>query len=118
MNELMYGASIATARRRFGGARTVNPWLCSPVATAFQLDASAQAPWTRTMVGFGICSPLRLSEFGGADPPYRRGCAGRPSACGAPFGRPTRRQHPPRAACLGAAALRLGQRDRLLDARP
>jgi hypothetical protein len=49
----MYGASIATARSRFGGASTVKPWLWSSDATAFQLDASAHAPWTRTMVGFG-----------------------------------------------------------------
>ena len=59
----MYGASIATPRSRFGGASTVKPWLCSSVATAFQLDASAQAPWTRTIVGFGICFSLRLSEL-------------------------------------------------------
>ena len=50
----MYGASIAAPRSRFGGVSTVKPWLCSSVATAFQLDPSAQAPWTRTIVGFGM----------------------------------------------------------------
>src|SRR6478752_4395494 len=54
----MYGASIATDRSRLVGARTVKPWLCSSVATAFQLEASAHAPWTRTIVGFDIVRTL------------------------------------------------------------
>jgi hypothetical protein len=58
-NEAMYAASPATPRSRFGGAKTVKPRPRRPVATAFQLDASAQAPWTRTMVGCGILNPHR-----------------------------------------------------------
>src|SRR3984957_19306535 len=54
MNEATYGASIATARSRLGGVSTVKPWLCNSDATAFQLEPSAHAPWTRTIVGFGI----------------------------------------------------------------
>jgi hypothetical protein len=30
------------------------PRIWSSVDTAFQLDPSAQAPWTRTIVGFGV----------------------------------------------------------------
>src|ERR1700750_2570445 len=89
MNEVMYGASIATARSRFVGARTVNPWPWSSDATAFQLDASAQAPWTRTMVGFGIWCLLQVAGFGSAGRPYRR-----PSSLRAPPFTPSRR--PPR----------------------
>ena len=37
-----------------GGPMTVKSWLCSSDATAFQLKPSAHAPWTRTMVGFGM----------------------------------------------------------------
>ena len=48
------GGIDATPRSRFGGVRTVNPWPCSSVDTAFQLEPSAHAPWTRTMVGFGM----------------------------------------------------------------
>jgi hypothetical protein len=33
--------------------KTGKPWLRSAAATAFQLDPSAHAPCTRTMVGFG-----------------------------------------------------------------
>ena len=49
---------------RLGGVRTVKPWLWSSTETAFQLDPSAQAPWTRTMVGFDmLCSfELRFSS--------------------------------------------------------
>ena len=45
---------VAAPRSRFGGAKTVKSWLRSSDATAFQLDPSAQAPWTRTIVGFGM----------------------------------------------------------------
>src|SRR6188472_3441257 len=62
MNEVMYGASTETERSRFGGARTVKPWLWSSVATGFQLDASAHAPWTRTMVGCGMESPVMVAH--------------------------------------------------------
>src|SRR4051794_24726803 len=54
----MYGASIGTDRRRLGGASTAYPSLCSAEATAFQLEASAQAPWTRTIVGLVIATTL------------------------------------------------------------
>ena len=64
----MYGASIGTARSRFGGASTVKPWLWSSDATAFQLDASAHAPWTRTMVGFGMDSPVMVAGASSAWP--------------------------------------------------
>src|SRR6476659_3228668 len=50
-NEATYGASVVTPRRRFGGVRTVKPWPCSSAETAFQLEPSAQAPWTSTMLG-------------------------------------------------------------------
>jgi hypothetical protein len=63
-NDAMYGASVLTARRRFGGARTVKSWLCSSAATAFQLDASAHAPWTRTIVGFGVAASREGSPSG------------------------------------------------------
>src|ERR1700733_10659719 len=73
MNEATYGASIATARSRLGGVSTVKPWLRSSEATAFQLEPSAHAPWTRTIVGFGmsvsrwewsssVCGPRLLSD--------------------------------------------------------
>ena len=58
MNEETYGASVATPRSRFGGVRTVNPWPCSSDETAFQLEPSAQAPWTSTIVGFGMWRPF------------------------------------------------------------
>jgi hypothetical protein len=53
-NEATYGASVVTPRRRFGGVRTVKPWPCSSVETPFQLEPSAQAPCTSTIVGFAI----------------------------------------------------------------
>jgi hypothetical protein len=64
-NDATYAASAATPRSRFGGARTVKSWLCSPAATAFQLDASAHAPWTRTIVGFGSLPPVGPSPSRG-----------------------------------------------------
>src|SRR4051794_33858514 len=60
----MYAESVATPRSRFGGPKTVKPWLCSSDATAFQLDASAHAPCTRTIVGLGMSVSLASSERG------------------------------------------------------
>src|SRR3954470_5814421 len=60
----MYAESVATPRSRFGGPKTVKPWLCSSDATAFQLDASAHAPCTRTTVGLGMSVSLASSERG------------------------------------------------------
>ena len=47
-------------RSGFGGAVTVRPFACSRSITPFQLDASAKAPWTRTMVG---CVSDMVSSF-------------------------------------------------------
>ena len=44
---------MPTPRSRFGGVNTGKPWLRSADATAFQLDPSAHAPCTNTIVGFG-----------------------------------------------------------------
>src|SRR5215813_1780766 len=54
----MYAASPVTPRSRLGGTRTVKPRPCKSDVTAFQLAPSAQAPWTRTIVGSVIVSPL------------------------------------------------------------
>src|SRR5215475_6481041 len=61
----MYGASIETPRNRFVGANTVKASLCRCEATAFQLEASAHAPWTRTIVGLGMSYSIRSSDHGG-----------------------------------------------------
>jgi hypothetical protein len=58
----MYGASIETPRNRFVGANTVKSSFCRCDATAFQLEASAHAPWTRTIVGLGISYSIGSSE--------------------------------------------------------
>src|SRR6476646_8976606 len=58
----MYGASIETPRNRLVGARTVKSSRCRGDMTAFQLEASAHAPWTRTIVGLGMCLPYRASD--------------------------------------------------------
>src|SRR6476620_10089108 len=58
----MYGASIETPRNRLVGARTVKSSRCRGDMTAFQLEASAHAPWTRTIVGLGMCLPYRPSD--------------------------------------------------------
>src|SRR6478736_5023605 len=47
----MTAASAPTPRSVFGRATTVRPLAWSRVMTPVQLDASAQAPWTRTIVG-------------------------------------------------------------------
>ena len=50
----MYGGVGRHPAQQVRRGKTVKPWLCSSEATAFQLDPSAHAPWTRTIVGFGI----------------------------------------------------------------
>jgi hypothetical protein len=68
----MYAPSVATPRSRFGGAKTVKPWFCSSDATEFQLDPSAHAPCTRTIVGFGMSvSPRSVSELGRLGSAYK-----------------------------------------------
>src|SRR3954452_14616537 len=44
----MYAESAAIPRSGFAGAVTGTPLACSRAITPFQLDASANAPWTRT----------------------------------------------------------------------
>src|SRR3954468_10415424 len=92
----MYGASTATERSRLGGASTMNPCPWSSDATAFQLDASAQAPWTRTIVGFGMWFP--------------RGCSGRDAARATllvvPLGQPERGAAQPPPSSASASAMR------------
>ena len=111
-NEATYSASDATPCSRFGGARTVKPWPCRSVATAFQLDASAHAPWTRTIVGFGICATYSVtarcrpnrsqarSRSTGRGPcgrPAGAGCAGSTcsaaTCCSSPRTAPSLRTH-------------------------
>src|SRR5882757_1961294 len=41
---------------RLAGASTVQPWSSRRVMTPAQPEASAKAPWTRTMVGLGPLS--------------------------------------------------------------
>ena len=72
-NDATYAASPATPCNRFGGVSTVKPWACSSVDTAFQLEPSAQAPWTRTIVGFGMASSIARRPTGCSTPTlYRR----------------------------------------------
>src|SRR4029453_19365083 len=59
-NDAIYGASIETPRNRLVGARTVKSSLWRGDVTAFQLEASAHAPWTRTIVGLGMFLPYRV----------------------------------------------------------
>jgi hypothetical protein len=47
----MYAASAATPRSGLGGAATFGPPPSSSAMTPAQLELSAQAPWTKTMVG-------------------------------------------------------------------
>src|SRR5215813_9824123 len=73
----MYAASPVTPRSRLGGTRTVKPRPCKSDVTAFQLAPSAQAPWTRTIVGSVIVSPLAEAPAarcgtGYAHSPHRR----------------------------------------------
>jgi hypothetical protein len=58
----MYAASIETPRNRFVGANTVKSSFCRCDTTAFQLEASAHAPWTRTIVGLGMSYSIGSSE--------------------------------------------------------
>src|SRR5919112_6575599 len=51
-----YCASVATDRSGFATAMTTCPAACSGVMIAFQLDDSAKAPCTRTMVGYMVGS--------------------------------------------------------------
>jgi hypothetical protein len=46
-NEATYGASVVTPRRKFGGVRTVKPWPCSSVETAFQPARRVPEPVAR-----------------------------------------------------------------------
>jgi hypothetical protein len=50
----MLAASAVRLRSGFGGAKTVYPPASNWGITAFQLDASAQAPCTRTIVGLEL----------------------------------------------------------------
>src|SRR6266851_9282688 len=52
----MYAESLATPRSGFAGARTVYPRSCRRVMTPLQPEASAKAPWIRTIVGLGPLS--------------------------------------------------------------
>src|SRR5437763_978699 len=49
-----YSASPASDRRGLAGAITGKPARWSRSTTPFHPDESAQAPWTSTMVGFGV----------------------------------------------------------------
>src|SRR5262249_51224987 len=51
------------------GAVTGTPLLCNPAITPFQLDASANAPWTSTTVGVSGCvaSAMRFSSSSGEE---------------------------------------------------
>src|SRR4051812_34204927 len=54
-------------RSGFGGATTVQPCRCSRSTTPFQLEASAKAPCTRTMVGWVLvdregCTEASMGE--------------------------------------------------------
>src|SRR6187402_2434221 len=53
-------ASAFTLRSSLGAATTVYPSLCNWPITPFQLDESAKAPWTRTMVGFSAAKAAGL----------------------------------------------------------
>src|SRR5882672_4714927 len=48
-----YAASVWSPRNGLAGATTEYPRSSSRWATAFQLDASAQPPWTSTTVALG-----------------------------------------------------------------
>src|SRR5713101_1060264 len=60
---------LATPRSGFTGARTVYPRSCSRAVTPLQPEASAKAPWIRTIVGFGPLSSCALNLGGPADAP-------------------------------------------------
>src|SRR3954469_1355135 len=55
----MYAESVAIPRRGFAGALTATPSACRRSITPFQLEASANAPCTRTTVG-DIASDMRV----------------------------------------------------------
>lgn len=48
-----YAESSARSRRGFAGAMTGKPAFWRRAMVAFQPEASAKTPWTRTTVGFG-----------------------------------------------------------------
>src|SRR3954447_610448 len=57
-----YSASPVTLRSGLAAAIASTEWLCSRWITPFQLADSANAPWTRTTVGFalGMADLLRV----------------------------------------------------------
>src|SRR5713101_2262744 len=64
-----YAESLATPRSGFAGARTVYPRSCSRVITPLQPEASAKAPWIRTIVGLGPLSSCALTAVDLGWPP-------------------------------------------------
>src|SRR3954452_8205480 len=61
----MYAESAAIPRSGFAGAVTGTPLACSRSITPFQLDASANAPWTSTTVGrLGLVVSDMLAPLG------------------------------------------------------
>jgi hypothetical protein len=52
----MYAESLEIPRSGLAGAVTSTPFVCSRSITPFQLEASANAPCTRTTVGAAITS--------------------------------------------------------------
>src|SRR6266851_9700489 len=71
----MYAESVGTPRRGFAGASTVYPRSSSRVMTPPQPEASAKAPWIRTMVGLGPslwCAAADVAGLAEAPAPAKR----------------------------------------------
>src|SRR4029453_915110 len=65
-----YAESLTTPRSGIAGAVTWIPAACRRPITPFQLDPSANAPWTRTTVGvsvLGVASDTRAPSLVGVD---------------------------------------------------
>ena len=50
-------------RSGFAGAMTLTPFACSRSITPFQLDASANAPWTSTTVTVSVLGGSAMRSF-------------------------------------------------------